>query len=261
MSVSECYSQNCTQKTWTQEKGCQRLRSLFSQWVMRYTVGVSHRRRTLYCVGPCGGTMRKPRKYKRSTNFLTTGQARNLLAAFDHAAVIGNPLNQHITVHWSATADMAARVPDRIQQLIECMRHWLRRHGVPVCHVWVQEPSARRHEYRDVAHFHMLVHVPHLWRVAFDAMLPGWVGGIGADNAVSIQGVHAQHWRWRNYLVKGVNPGTRDKELQQIARHKRAINARGPVEGKRCGFSQNTLGPAARARWQRQQVQQQLKAA
>ena len=85
-------------------------------------------------------------EYKRSTRFLKPEQARNLLAAFDHAAAIGNQLNTHITVHWSATADMAARVPDRIQQLIERMRHWLRRRGIPVCHIWVQEPSARRHE-------------------------------------------------------------------------------------------------------------------
>lgn len=198
---------------------------------------------------------------KRSTHFLKPGQARNLLAAFDHAAAIGNPLNTHVTVHWSATADMAARVPDRIQQLIERMRHWLRRRGVPVCHVWVQEPSARRHENGDVPHFHMLVHVPHLWRAAFDAMLPAWVGGLGADNAVRIEGVLAQHWRWRNYLAKGVNPRTRDEELQKIAKHKRAANARGLVEGKRCGSSQNTLGTAARVRWQRQQVQRQLKAA
>jgi hypothetical protein len=200
-------------------------------------------------------------EYKRSTRFLKPEQARNLLAAFDHAAAIGNQLNTHVTVHWSATADMAARVPDRIQQLIERMRHWLRRRGIPVCHTWVQEPSARRHENGDVPHFHMLVHVPHLWRVAFDAMLPAWVGGLGADNAVRVEGVQAQYWRWREYLPKGVNPRTRDEELQKIAKHKRAPNARGPVEGKRCGFSQNTLGPAARARWQRQQARQHLKAA
>ena len=197
---------------------------------------------------------------KRSTHVLKPGQARNLLEAFDHAAAIGNPLNTHVTVHWSATADMAARVPDRIQQLLERMRHWLQRRGVPVCHIWVQEPSARRYENGDVPHFHMLVHVPHLWRMAFDAMLPAWVGGLGADNAVRIEGVQAQHWRWRIYLAKGVNPRTRDEELKKIAKHKRAPKARGPVEGKRCGFSQNTLGPAARTKWQRRQVQH-LKAA
>ena len=211
-------------------------------------------------LGATRGTMQEPKAYKRSTRLLKPEQARNLLAAFDHAAVIGNPLNIHITVHWSATADMAARIPDRIQLLIERMRHWLQRRSIPVCHVWVQEPSARRHENGDVPHFHMLVHVPHLWRTAFDTMLPAWVGGLGADNAVRIEGVQAQHWRWRNYLAKGVNPRTRDEELQQVAKHKRAANARGLVEGKRCGVSQNTLGPAARAMWQRQQVQQ-LKAA
>ena len=195
----------------------------------------------------------RPRN-KRSTHFLKPGQARNLLAAFDHAAAIGNPLNTHVTVHWSATADMAARVPNRIQQLIERMRHWLQRRDIPVCHIWVQEPSRRRHENASVPHIHILVHVPHLWRAAFDAMVPQWIDGIGSDNAVKIEGVQAQSWRWRNYLLKGVNPHTHDEALQQIAKHKRSRDARGPVEGKRCGVSQNTLGPAARAQWERQQV-------
>jgi hypothetical protein len=205
--------------------------------------------------------VREPSGNQRVTRFLKPGQARNLLAAFDHAAAIGSPLNTHVTVHWAATAEMAAHVPDRLQHLIERMRHWLHRREIPVCHIWVQEPSKRRNENTDVPHFHMLVHVPHLWRSAFDGMLPEWVGGLGSDNAVRIEGVQAQHWRWRDYLPKGVNPRTRDEELLRIAKHKRAANARGPVEGKRCGFSQNTLGPAARAKWERQQIIQQLKAA
>jgi len=197
----------------------------------------------------------------RTTRHLKPSQARNLLAAYDHARAIDSPLNTHVIVHWAATIPMAARVPERIQQLIERMRHWLRRRGIPVCHVWVQEPSKRRHENRDVPHFHMLVHVPHLWRAAFDAMIGEWVGGLGDGKPVTIEGVQARHWPWRVYLAKAVNPNTRDTELQRISKHKKANDARGPVEGKRCGCSQNTLGPAARAEWRRQAQRQQLKAA
>ncbi len=204
--------------------------------------------------------MQEQSESRRITRYLRPAQARNLQAAFDHARVIGSPLNTHVTIHWAATVPMAARVPERIQQLIERMRHWLRRRGIPVCHAWVQEPSKRRHENRDVPHFHMLVHVPHLWRAAFDGVIGDWVGGIAAENAVKVDGVQAQYWRWRDYLQKAVDPKTRDEELQRIAKRKDAPDARGPVEGKRCGCSQNTLGPAARAAWQRQQAQQ-LKAA
>lgn len=195
------------------------------------------------------------------TRYLRPAQARNLQAAFDHARVMDSPLNTHVTIHWAGTVPMAARVPERIQQLIERMRHWLQRRHIPVCHIWVQEPSKRRHDNRDVPHFHMLVHVPHLWRAAFDGMIGEWVGGLGDGKPVTVEGVvKAQYWRWRDYLPKAVNPNTRDTELQRIAKHKKAPDARGPVEGKRCGCSQNTLGPAARAEWQRQQAQQ-LKAA
>lgn len=209
-----------------------------------------------------GHTMQTQKRARGTTRCINPHQARNLRAAFDHAAAIGKPLNTHITIHWSATADMAADVPDRIQKLIERMRHWLQRRSIPACHIWAQEPSARRYENRDVPHLHMLVHVPHIWRVAFDAMVPVWIGGLGADNAVRIQGLSLQHWRWRDYLVKAVNPHTRDEELQRIAQHKRAAESRGVVEGKRCGLSQNTLGPAAREKWlQSHQAQHKLKAA
>lgn len=208
---------------------------------------------TQYTVRDNARQGQEPSRNRRLTHCLSTQQARNLLAAFDHATAIGHPLNTHVTVHWAATQDMAARIPDRIQLLIERMRHWLNRRGILVCHVWVQEASARRFENKDVPHLHMLVHVPGLWRPAFDAMLPEWVGGLGADNAVHVERVlQAQAWRWREYLGKGVNPRTRDNELQRLSRHKKSADARGPVEGKRSGCSQNTLGPAARARWQHQ---------
>ena len=184
----------------------------------------------------------------RVTRSISTRQAKNLLAAFDHAERIDCPLNTHVIIHWAGTANMAARVPDRIQLLLARMRHWLDRRNVRFCHIWAQEPSRNS----DVPHMHLLVHVPHVWREAFEAQVEEWVDGIGTDNAMKIVTVRqSRNWHWREYLVKGVNPKTRDEELRAILkRQRKASHARGPVEGKRCGVSQNTLGPAARAAWE-----------
>ena len=190
----------------------------------------------------------------RSTRFIRTDQAKNMLAAYDHADKIKCPLNTHVTIHWSGTADLAARVPDRIQRLIERLRHWFRRRNVEVSHVWTQEPSKGRFENRDVPHLHMLIHVPPKHLSDFKEQIPTWIGGTWSDNAIEIENFEARAWRWQDYLLKGVNPNTRDETLQRLSKHKKAREARGPVEGKRCGISQNTLGPAARAKWEQQQL-------
>lgn len=195
-------------------------------------------------------------KNPRSTRFIRPSQAKNILAACSHAEKIGCPLNTHVTIHWVGTVDMASRVPDRIQRLIERLRHWLRRREAEICHVWAQEPSKRRFENSDVPHLHMLIHIPPEHRLAFDVQIREWVGGVSDDRAIKIESVIARTWRWQNYLLKGVNPNTRDEMLQKLSGHKKAREARGPVEGKRCGISQNTLGPAARAKWEKRQAQQ-----
>jgi hypothetical protein len=197
----------------------------------------------------------------RLTQFLRPSQALGLLAAYDHAKRIGRPLDTHVTIHWSGTVEAAARVPQRLQLLLERMRKWLMRRSFPVLHIWAQEPSKGRFEYRDVPHLHLLVHIPIEHRKDFAAMLEEWVGGILSDHAIRVQAVGAKHWHWRTYLVKGVDPTNDDVELQEIIRAKgrKAIEARGPVEGKRCGVSQNTLGPAARQHWREQERQASLK--
>lgn len=193
-------------------------------------------------------------KNPRSTRFIRPSQAKNMLAAYRHADKIECPLNTHVTIHWVGTADLAARVPDRIQHLIEKLRHWLHRRNVEVCHVWTQEPSKRSFENRDVPHLHMLIHVPPKHLSDFKEQIPKWIGGVLDDRAFKIENFEARTWQWQNYLLKGVNPNTRDETLQRLSKHKKAREARGPVEGKRCGISQNTLGPAARAKWEQQQL-------
>ena len=193
-------------------------------------------------------------KNPRSTRFIRTDQAKNMLAAYSHADKIECPLNTHVTIHWAGTVDMAARVTDRIQHLIEKLRHWLHRRNVEVCHVWTQEPSKRRFENSGVPHLHMLIHIPPKHRSDFKEQIPKWIGGVLDDRAFKIENFEARTWRWQNYLLKGVNPKTRDEILQKLSGHKKAREARGPVDGKRCGISQNTLGPAARAKWEQQQL-------
>ena len=193
-------------------------------------------------------------KNPRSTRFIRTDQAKNMLAAYSHADKIECPLNTHVTIHWAGTVDMAAPVTDRIQHLIEKLRHWLHRRNVEVCHVWTQEPSKRRFENSGVPHLHMLIHIPPKYHSAFADQIHEWVGGTSSDNAIEIENFEARTWRWQNYLLKGVNPKTRDEILQKLSGHKKAREARGPVDGKRCGISQNTLGPAARAKWEQQQL-------
>lgn len=200
----------------------------------------------------------------RYTSVITSDQARNLLASYDHAQEIGSPLNTHITIHWAGTAQVAARVPERIRKLLERMRHWLERRSVSCYYVWAQEPSKKRLENSDIPHLHLMVHVPHIYRSSFEAMMSEWVGGVLHDNTLKFTDIGSNDWRQRTYLVKGVNPKTKDADLRGIIQEKgrKAKEARGPVEGKRCGVSRN-LDRAARARYARSRciAKQDIKAA
>ena len=186
------------------------------------------------------------------TNSLSVAHVGNLIAASEHAAVIGLPFNRMITIHWEAAGISPAGIVKATGRYIDLMTKTLMRHGYSTALIWVQESGHRKG-----GHVHILAHVSACMVKRISGLNRKWLrsitgkpyvkGVIKSDpigGRLNIEnGNHALHLENLDVALRYVLKGANSKAAKkfQLVR----LEAGGTCVGKRCGFSQN-IGPRAR---------------
>lgn len=98
----------------------------------------------------------------KETDGLPIGTQAQFVEAAESAASLGAPINTLLTIRWrSLFSDndvnpLRAMGPaERIRNLVDLLRKWLRRNGAPPFYIWVRENADDAGE-----HFHMAFHLP-----------------------------------------------------------------------------------------------------
>ncbi len=176
----------------------------------------------------------------RLSQEISAAQVENLVQAAGFAALIGLPLNRHLTILWKQ-ANCIGRVQDIQGRFIERLRKWLEYRGVVPAFVWVVERGRE-----NGLHSHIVVHVPAAHREAFRQMLPRWIDGDVDAKTVKLTSVRYRVGDGYLSAVKGLLryllKGAARRSTNQLGITHRP---QGLVMGKRAGTSQN-LGPLAR---------------
>lgn len=167
-----------------------------------------------------------------------------LLRAHAFAEQIGRPLNVLITIHW-ALVDGGGDPHKRLARVLCRIREWLRRKGHGLHHVWRREAGESIGD-----HVHLLLHIPAELILDFrKALDERWLEA-GAEKRLDARNADEQAVY---YLLKDL--ARRDVEalglpMRRWRQWKRqGKQSKRPITGKTSGFSES-LGPAARARWQ-----------
>ena len=116
-----------------------------------------------------------PKPPIKQTTSLDIGTQAKLIAAAMRAAKSGYPFNTLLSVRWNDVLSYddlhpmrAMSEPECIRYVVELVRKWLSRKGIPAYYIWVREVSlvSRRH-------WHLAFHLPRANRNAFTAFLEG----------------------------------------------------------------------------------------
>lgn len=110
----------------------------------------------------------------RRSEAINWSQAQNIIAGAVHAAVIGQPLNRFITVHWEAGGVPCS--PRPTTQFLKLAGDWLAQQGAPRTWVWARETGDDKG-----GHVHILAHVPPLLSRTFANRQRKWLALCGAD--------------------------------------------------------------------------------
>ena len=100
------------------------------------------------------------------------------MAAAAAADSVGRPLNTMLTLRWTSLFSdndvnwlRTMPVPERIGKLVERLRKWLDRNGLPPHYIWVREAARGESE-----HWHMAFHLPERRRSSFTKFLADTLG-------------------------------------------------------------------------------------
>lgn len=114
----------------------------------------------------------------RTTSGLPIGTQVRFIAAAAAAASVGRPLNTLLTLRWASLFSdndvnwlRTLPVPERIDRLVERLRKWLTRNGLPPIYIWAREAAGG-----DAEHWHMALHLPGRRRSSFTTFLAGILG-------------------------------------------------------------------------------------
>jgi hypothetical protein len=103
------------------------------------------------------------------TSGLEPGTQARLIAAALRASEMGYSIDTLLTIRWHGLLNYddlhklrAMTTPEAIRYLVELVRKWLTRHGLPAFYVWTRELSETAGE-----HWHLALHLPKSKRKAF----------------------------------------------------------------------------------------------
>lgn len=109
----------------------------------------------------------------KQTSGLEPGTQARLIAAALRASEAGYPINTLLTIRWHGLLDYddmhplrAMTTPEAIRHLVELLRKWLTRRGLPAFYFWTRELSDTAGE-----HWHLGLHLPKSSRKAFTGYL------------------------------------------------------------------------------------------
>ena len=223
----------------------------------------SDRKRAMRCKASAGTTLATKgeeigsalsrSRETRPSSYLSKAAAENIIAAAQHAALTGRPLNRFTTLHYEA-----AKVSDPVKatgRLLKLASDWLRTKGEPLFAIWVRETGIEKGE-----HLHLLWHVPNKLAKTFANRERRWRNKIGMKLAAGASysrpvGLSYRHALRRTeygecyadhllaavgYVLKGAHPRT--VESLGLPR----CEPQGLIAGKRSGMTEN-LNRKARA--------------
>lgn len=181
----------------------------------------------------------------RKTTHLAHRAAANLSRAVSHAAAIGKPLNQFVSINYGLTGCNEEDMVAAFRRLLKSFFvKWHTRHprvsasaDPAAAYVWTAEGLPGRHG------VHWLVHVPPALVPEFKSALWRWLertaGPIIDKDALDVRPAWSAG-QAKDYMLKGLPE-------RHARRFKIKWASQGVVYGKRCGISEN-LGPKAIAR-------------
>jgi hypothetical protein len=107
-----------------------------------------------------------PNHRGRSSEYIGSEQAFDLIAAASHARLIGLPLNLFITINFEAgDLESGRRGQEALSAWLKRAGQWLALRGVKLTYIWVLE-----HASGAGLHTHILLHCPHKHHAAFKKM-------------------------------------------------------------------------------------------
>jgi len=193
----------------------------------------------------------------RESYALTVGQVGNLLAAANHAAAIGLPLNRMLSIHWQAAGLPLASMANATGRFVDLLSKCIARHGSRIAWLWVHENGNGKG-----GHCHLLAHVPASLVPVVTKAQRRW-----------LKAITGQPYRARTILSKPIG-GTLGLEAGNPALHAANLGAAlsyvlkgadadataqfnltrlepgGRIIGKRCATSQNICAAARKERKQ-----------
>lgn len=189
-------------------------------------------------------TRRRPATRREPAARLAKHHAVALLEAHAFAEQIGRPLNALVTIHW-AKVDGGGDPHKRLARVLRRGLAWLRRRGHGLHHVWRREAGESVGD-----HVHLLLHIPAELILDFrQALDERWLEA-GEEKRLDARDADDQAIY---YLLKDLTQ--RDAEALGLPMRRwrdwrrQGRRSKRPMAGKTSGFSES-LGPAARARWQ-----------
>lgn len=188
-----------------------------------------------------------------ATTELPIGTQARFIAAAATAARSGFPLNTQLTLRWTSlfSDNDVNRLrplpgPERIAHLVEHIRKWLARRGMPPFYIWAREAAGPEAE-----HWHFAFHLPKAHHMAFAAYVAELTGEprlIGRTWAGRSTGEFARGEIGSWHLAADVHPERQGYFLaaylgkgepsQRLFRGKLRDNDRKPVRGLSFGGDQ-----------------------
>lgn len=146
---------------------------------------------------PCRPRSHIPNTRDQASGSLSMAKAIDLVAAADHATIIGKPLNVFVTIHFGAAKLRRDwRGQDAVSRFLRLGGQWLRTKGIENTFIWVLEHATGTGE-----HVHLLIHCPPWFLDEFVAKAEGsWMEKSGMlARAKAKSGIKIERVGLRNY--------------------------------------------------------------
>lgn len=184
-------------------------------------------------------------RYPSCSRSIKLRQAKLMDAAFNHACRIGCKPNYHLSVQWRLTQHEDAPFK-ALQKLLESLRKWLARRGIPEVFIWVRERVRDQCE-----HAHIALHCPSRFAADLSTAIWRWIGepddGRAFDLTPCLENMNCNaRTLVTGYFLKGGNQAVRENFPK--ANSSRHSHCQGTLDGKRVGVSR-TLGARAIANY------------
>lgn len=186
----------------------------------------------------------------RTSHYLTLADCLSLIAAADHAEIIGLPFNRHWTVHYENAGIAEADAATFIRKLLKLAGDYARRHNGRLAAVWCRENGKGKG-----GHVHIILHLPAA--LPLSGKTRRWVQLAGGKYRKGVSVVRSiarslkaaeqggAHYQRNVAIVRAYGMKGANREAGEALGLDR-FEIGGLIVGKRRGWTQN-LGKSARA--------------